>query len=62
MDMDTVHDIAINNKLYVIEDAAHAHGAEYKREKVGTLSDCSTFSFQNAKLMTAGEGGIIFKQ
>ncbi len=59
VDMDAVHDIAINNKLYVIEDAAHAHGAEYKGKKVGTLSDCSTFSFQNAKLMTAGEGGII---
>lgn len=58
-DMDEINKIAKGNNIYVIEDSAHAHGAEYKGEKVGSLSDCSTFSFQNAKLMTAGEGGII---
>ena len=58
-DMDAINDIAQKNKLYVIEDSAHAHGAEYKGKKAGTLSTCGTFSFQNAKLMTSGEGGII---
>lgn len=58
-DMDEINKIAKENNLYVIEDAAHAHGAEYKGKKAGSLSDCSTFSFQNAKLITAGEGGLI---
>ncbi len=58
-DIDTVNAIAKKYNLHVIEDAAHAHGGEYKRKKVGSLSTCATFSFQNAKIMTAGEGGII---
>lgn len=58
-DMDNINNIAKKHNLYVIEDAAHAHGAEYKGKKAGSLGTCSTFSFQNAKLMTAGEGGII---
>lgn len=59
VDMDRINEIAIEHNLYVIEDAAHAHGAEYKGKKAGTLGTCGTFSFQNAKLLTAGEGGMI---
>ena len=58
-DIDTLLDICKKNKLFLIEDAAHAHGAEWKGRKAGSFGDVSTFSFQNAKLMTAGEGGII---
>lgn len=59
VDMDAVNALAEKHNLYVIEDAAHAHGAEYKGKKAGSLGTCGTFSFQNAKLLTAGEGGCI---
>lgn len=59
VDMDAMNAIAREYNLYIIEDAAHAHGAEYKGRKAGTLGNCGTFSFQNAKLLTAGEGGMI---
>lgn len=58
-DVDTLLDICKKYNLYLIEDAAHAHGAEWKGRKAGSFGDVSTFSFQNAKLMTAGEGGIL---
>jgi len=58
-DMDAINKIAKQHNLYVIEDAAHAHGAFWKGRGAGSLGTISTFSFQNAKLMTAGEGGII---
>ena len=58
-DMDAILEIADQHHLYVIEDSSHAHGAEYKGKKAGSFGTCGTFSFQNAKLMTAGEGGII---
>ena len=59
VDMDAINAVAGEYGLYVIEDAAHAHGAEYKGKKAGSLGTCGTFSFQNAKLLTAGEGGMI---
>ncbi|MDE6760171.1 MAG: DegT/DnrJ/EryC1/StrS family aminotransferase [Lachnospiraceae bacterium] len=59
VDMDAVNAVAREYDLYVIEDAAHAHGAEYKGKKAGSLGICGTFSFQNAKLLTAGEGGML---
>jgi 3-amino-5-hydroxybenzoate synthase len=59
INMDEMIAIAQKNNLKIIEDAAHAHGAEWKGKKVGALHYCGAFSFQNAKLMTAGEGGMI---
>lgn len=58
-DMDTIMEIARENHLFVIEDASHAHGAVWRGKKVGSFGTVSTFSFQNAKLMTSGEGGIV---
>ena len=58
-DMDRLLEIVKKNKLFLIEDSAHAHGSEWKRQKVGSMGDCGTFSFQASKLMTAGEGGIV---
>ncbi len=43
----------------VIEDAAHAHGSEYKGKRLGSIGEMSTFSFQSSKNLTSGEGGII---
>lgn len=56
--MKWIMDIAEDNDLFVIEDAAEAHGAEYKGKKVGTFGDISCFSFYGNKIMTTGEGGI----
>ena len=57
-DMDPIMDIAEDHDIYVIEDSAEAHGAEYKSKKVGTFGDISCFSFYGNKIITTGEGGI----
>ena len=58
-DMDEIHRIADKYNLLVIEDAAHAVGAEYKGKKIGGLSDMTEFSFHPVKHITCGEGGIV---
>lgn len=58
-EMDQIHQIAEENDLIVIEDAAHALGADYKGKKIGSLSDMTTFSFHPVKHITTGEGGMI---
>lgn len=57
-DMDAIIAIAQKHNLYVIEDAAEAHGAEYKGRKVGSFGDISCFSFYGNKIITTGEGGM----
>ena len=57
--MDEIFEIAKEHNLIVIEDGAHALGAEYKGKKIGTLSDMTTFSFHPVKPITTGEGGMI---
>jgi len=52
--------LARKHKLYVLEDCAHAHNAEYKGRKAGGLGDVGVFSFHSLKNMTTlGEGGMI---
>jgi dTDP-4-amino-4,6-dideoxygalactose transaminase len=58
-EMDAIHTIARKYGLYVIEDAAEAHGAMYKGKPVGTLSDLAAFSLYVAHIITTGEGGIV---
>lgn len=58
-DMDAIHAIAKEYHLIVIEDGAHALGAEYKGRKIGGLSDMTTFSFHPVKPITTGEGGMV---
>jgi dTDP-4-amino-4,6-dideoxygalactose transaminase len=58
-DMDSIMSIAKKYDLKVIEDACHAHGAEYKGKKLGSIGDAGCFSFQSSKNLTCGEGGII---
>lgn len=57
--MDEINKIANDFNLYVIEDAAEAHGAEYKGKPVGGLATAGCFSFYGNKLITSGEGGMI---
>lgn len=59
-DMEKINAIARKHRLVVIEDAAHAHGVEYKGEKfAGTLGDMGCFSFQESKNVPTGEGGML---
>jgi perosamine synthetase len=59
VDMDPILNLAEKHSLIVIEDAAEAHGAEYKMQKCGSLGDISCFSFFANKIITSGEGGMI---
>lgn len=58
-DMDPILYIAKKHRLMVIEDAAEAHGAEYKGKKVGGIGDIGCFSFYSNKIVTTGEGGMV---
>jgi dTDP-4-amino-4,6-dideoxygalactose transaminase len=59
-DMDPILEIARRHKLLVIEDAAQAHGAEYKGRRVGSIGDIACFSFYPGKNLGAyGEGGAV---
>jgi len=58
-DMDAIMDLAARHNLVVIEDACHAHGAEYQGRRVGAIGHLGCFSFQSSKNVTSGEGGII---
>lgn len=59
-DMDSIQRIAREHNLFVVEDAAQAHGAEYGGRLVGTIGNFGCFSFWEDKLITtAGEGGMI---
>jgi len=58
-DMNPIRDIAKSHDLLVIEDAAEAHGAEYKGRKTGGLGDMGCFSFYANKIITTGEGGMV---
>jgi len=59
-DMDEINRIANKYHLYVIEDAAQAHGASYKGHKAGTLGDAAGFSFYPGKNLGAlGDAGIV---
>jgi perosamine synthetase len=57
--VDEINDIARDHDLAVIEDAAHALGAIYKGNPVGTLSRFTAFSFQAIKHLTTGDGGAL---
>lgn len=59
-DMKSILEIARKNHLHIIEDAAHAPGAEYFGKKCGTIGDLGCFSFFSNKNMVTGEGGLVF--
>ena len=62
-DMDPIMEIARRHNLVVIEDAAQAHGAEYKGRRAGSIGDLGCFSFYPGKNLGAyGEGGAVVHQ
>jgi perosamine synthetase len=58
-DMEELKETAEDHKIALIEDAAQAHGAEYRGQKVGGIGTIGCFSFYATKNMTTGEGGMI---
>lgn len=57
--MDELNGIASRHHLWVVEDAAEAHGATYKGRPAGSLGTIATFSFYGNKIITSGEGGAL---
>ena len=58
-DLDALAAIARPRRLAIIEDAAHALGAEYHGSKIGALADLTIFSLHPVKHITTGEGGVV---
>jgi len=58
-EMDEINNIAKNREIFVVEDAAEAHGAVYKGKNVGNLGDMAAYSLYIAHIITTIEGGIV---
>ena len=58
-DMDSLGAIAARHNLWIVEDAAEAHGARYRGRPTGSLSTVGVFSFYGNKVVTSGEGGAL---
>jgi perosamine synthetase len=58
-DMDSIMEVARRHGLFVVEDAAQAHGARFRGRPVGSIGDVGTFSFFGNKMLTTGEGGMV---
>jgi dTDP-4-amino-4,6-dideoxygalactose transaminase len=58
-DMDELWELGRKHNIAIIEDAAHAVGAKYKGEYIGSQSDFTMFSFQAIKHITTGDGGML---
>ena len=58
-DLDALTSLCQKRGIHLVEDCAHAHASEWRGKRVGNFGIAGTFSFQQSKLMTAGEGGAI---
>lgn len=58
-DMESIHVIACDHNIEVIEDAAHAFGATFEGNPIGSISKFTCFSFQAIKFLTSGDGGVV---
>ncbi len=58
-DLDPLRELAAAHGLYLVEDAAQAHGARYRGRPVGALGHVGAFSFYGNKIITTGEGGMV---
>lgn len=59
VEMDTIIDLSKKHGLFIVEDAAEAHGARYKDKRCGSMGDINCFSFYANKVITTGEGGMV---
>ncbi len=58
-DMDALGALARKHHLKIVEDVAHQHGSEWRGRRAGSLGDAGSYSFQQSKILTSGEGGAI---
>ncbi len=58
-DMDALGDLSVTHDIPLVEDAAQAHGSEWRGKRLGSIGRAGSFSFQLSKNMSAGEGGAI---
>jgi len=58
-DMDAIGEISQRHDLKVVEDVAHQHGSEWRGRRAGSLGNAGSFSFQQSKVLTCGEGGAV---
>lgn len=58
-DMDAIVAIARKHDVKVVEDVAHQHGSRWRNQGAGAIGDVGSFSFQQSKVLTCGEGGAI---
>jgi dTDP-4-amino-4,6-dideoxygalactose transaminase len=58
-DMDRLAEIAKKHKLFILEDACHSWGSQWKGKGAGALGECGVFSFQATKNISSAEGGIV---
>ena len=58
-DMDAIMAIARKHKLKIVEDVAHQHGSRWRNKGAGAIGDVGSFSFQQSKILTCGEGGAV---
>lgn len=58
-DMDAIGELAQKHDLKVVEDVAHQHGSQWRGIGAGAIGDAGSFSFQQSKVLTSGEGGAI---
>jgi len=58
-DMDAIKNIAYKYNLFILEDTAQAFGGSYKNKILGTIGDVGIYSFDFAKNITCGEGGMV---
>ena len=56
-DMDALKAVTSEHGLLLLEDCAHAHGSSWRKQMCGSIGDAAGFSFQNSKVLPAGEGG-----
>lgn len=59
VDMDALQDLAAKHDLKIVEDVAHQHGSRWRNVGAGVLGDAGSFSFQQSKVLTCGEGGAV---
>ncbi len=57
--MDPLREVCHRHRLFLVEDAAEAHGAEYRGKRAGSLGEIAAFSFYGNKIVTSGEGGMV---
>lgn len=57
--IDELQAICLERDMFLLEDAAHAHGSEWNGKRAGSFGVAGSFSFQNGKVMSSGEGGLL---